>query len=150
MKRLIIAGLALLVLAPAGAGAQNSAGVGAAEGSLTIDFQNIKVRRGIVLGALFDTRGTYDANKGSLRELKLPAADGDVSVTIAGLKPGWYAVKTFQDIDSNGAMRFNPVGMPLEPYAFSNNARGMFGPASWRSASFEVKPGPNHQVLRLK
>jgi len=40
--------------------------------------------------------------------------------------------------------------MPLEPYAFSNNARGLFGPASWRSASFEVKPGANHQVLKLK
>ncbi|MDQ0466198.1 uncharacterized protein (DUF2141 family) [Caulobacter ginsengisoli] len=148
MKRIWIAGLAALALLPAGAGAQSSSGAG--EGSLTIDFQNIKVRRGVVLGALFDSRGTYDANKGSLRELKLPAADGDISVTIAGLKPGWYAVKTFQDIDANGAMRFNPVGMPLEPYAFSNNARGLFGPASWRSAAFEVRPGPNHQVLRLK
>ncbi len=147
MKRLMIAGLALLALLPAGAGAQNGGG---GEGSLTLDFQGIKVRRGIVLGALFDSRATYDANKGSLREVKLPAEDGDISVTIAGLKPGWYAVKTFQDIDKNGAMRFNPVGMPLEPYAFSNNARGLFGPASWRSASFEVKPGPNHQVLKLK
>jgi uncharacterized protein (DUF2141 family) len=145
MRRLAIAGLALLALLPAGAGARD-----AAEGSLTIDFQGIKVHRGVVLGAVFDSRSAYDANKGSLRELRLSAADGDVSVTIAGLKPGWYAVKTFQDIDSNGAMRFNPVGMPLEPYAFSNNARGLFGPASWRSASFEVKPGPNHQVLKLK
>lgn len=149
MKRLVIAGLALLALLPAGAGAQGSA-QGLDEGSLTLDFQGIKVHRGLVLGAVFDSRPAYDANKGSMRELKLSAVDGDVSVTIAGLKPGWYAVKTFQDIDANGAMRFNPVGMPLEPYAFSNNARGLFGPASWRSASFEVKPGPNHQVLRLK
>lgn len=150
MKRLAILALGLLALLPAGAGAQNSAGTGSAESSLTIDFQGIKVHRGVVLGAIFDSRGTYEANKGAMRELKLSAVDGDVSVTIAGLKPGRYAVKTFQDIDSNGAMRFNPVGMPLEPYAFSNNARGLFGPASWGAASFEVKPGPNHQVLRLK
>ena len=145
MRRTTIAMLGVLLLLPAGAGAQ-----GSAEGSLTLDFQGIKVRRGVVLGALFDSRGAYDANKGAMRELKLSAADGDVSVTIAGLKPGWYAVKTFQDIDANGAMRFNPVGMPLEPYAFSNNARGLFGPASWKAAAFEVKPGANHQALRLK
>lgn len=145
MKRLAIIMLGLLTLLPAGAGAQ-----GSGEGTLTLDFQGLKVHRGVVLGALFDSRGTYDANKGAMRELKLSAADGDVSVTIAGLKPGWYAVKTFQDIDANGAMRFNPVGMPLEPYAFSNNARGLFGPASWRAAAFEVRPGPNHQVLRLR
>jgi uncharacterized protein (DUF2141 family) len=58
-------------------------------------------------------------------------------------------VKSFHDRDANGKMNFNPLGMPLEPYGFSNNARAPFGPPSWRRAAFTVRPGGNAQAIRL-
>lgn len=140
---------ALAVLAAAGGSAAQTHAV-SADGSLTIDFRGLKSRRGVVLAALFDSRPAYDANKGPLRTWTLPADSGDFSVTVGGLKPGSYAVKAFHDIDGDGKMKFNPLGMPLEPYAFSNNARGMFGPPAWRAAAFTVAPGANDQAIRLK
>jgi len=42
------------------------------------------------------------------------------------------------------------VGMPVEPYAFSNNANGRFGPAPWKAAVFEAGAGETRQVITRK
>ncbi|MDO8296228.1 MAG: DUF2141 domain-containing protein [Caulobacter sp.] len=135
---------ALLALSPVAAGARDE------DGSLTMFFDGISRREGVVLVALFDSKAAYDANTGPVRTLTMPAAGGDFAVTLAGLAPGPYAVKAFHDRDANGRMNFNPLGMPLEPYGFSNNARAPFGPPPWRRAVFEVRPGGNAQAIRLR
>ena len=144
MKR---AGLLLVTVlaafAPALAGARGE------DGSLTVAFEGVRRREGVVLFALFDSKAAYDANVNPIRALTLPASAGNFAVTLAGLAPGTYAVKSFHDRDVNGKMNFNPLGMPLEPYGFSNNARAPFGPPSWRRAAFEVKSGGNGQTIRL-
>lgn len=146
----IVFGTALLLAATGTAIAQEEARVVFADGSLTVAFQGVSKREGVVLCAVFDSKAAYDANEGPVRTILLPAAEGNFSATFGGLPPGRYAVKSFHDRDANGKMRFNPLGMPLEPYGFSNNARAPFGPPSWRAASFEVKPGANSQAIRLR
>lgn len=147
-RRGAIIGAALLLTGTGGALAQDSAPAG--EGSLTVAFQGVTQPRGVVLCAVFDSKAAYDANTRPVRTLNLPAGEGNFSATFAGLPPGRYAVKSFHDRDSDGKMKFNPIGMPLEPYGFSNNARAPFGPPSWKAASFEVKPGANAQSIRLR
>jgi uncharacterized protein (DUF2141 family) len=41
---------------------------------------------------------------------------------------GRYSVKAFHDENDNTKLDTNFAGMPIEPYGFSNNARGRFGP----------------------
>mgnify|MGYP005725101315 FL=1 len=41
---------------------------------------------------------------------------------------GSYALSGFQDFDNNGVMSGNFLGIPKEPFGFSNDARGKFGP----------------------
>jgi len=142
LPRLLLAGL--LALAPLAVAARSD------DGSLTVSFDGVSKREGVVLLALFDSKAAYDANTGPVRTLELPASGGNFAVTLAGLAPGVYAVKSFHDRDMNGKMKFNALGMPLEPYGFSNNARAPFGPPSWRRAAFEVKSGGNSQTIRLR
>ncbi len=52
-------------------------------------------------------------------------------------------------MNGNGKMDTNPFGMPVEPYAFSNNAVGNMGPAKWDRARFEVS-GQTLQTLNLR
>lgn len=147
-RRGAIIGAALLLTGTGAALAQDS--TPAADGSLTVAFRGVSQPRGVVLCAVFDSKAKYDANTPPVRTLQLPAGEGDFSATFAGLPPGRYGVKAFHDRDGDGKMKFNPLGMPLEPYGFSNNARAPFGPPSWKAASFEVKPGANAQVIRLR
>lgn len=44
----------------------------------------------------------------------------------------------FHDENSDGRLNRNLLGVPLEQYGFSNNSRGVFGPASWKDSSFAV------------
>lgn len=62
------------------------------------------------------------------------AAGGKVSVVLKGLPEGPLALSLFQDANANGRLDMNPMGMPVEPYGFSNNAVGHFGPPKFEQA----------------
>lgn len=102
---------------------------------------------GRVMIAVFDSQAAYDGSGAPVRSLA--AAPGQ-PVRLEGLKPGRYAIKSFHDVNGNGKMDANPFGMPTEPFAFSNGARGNMGPASWADANFEVGANGAVQTLTLK
>jgi uncharacterized protein (DUF2141 family) len=51
-------------------------------------------------------------------------------INIADLEAGRYALRIFQDLNGNGKLDTGWMGIPSEPYGFSNNAMGRFGPPS--------------------
>lgn len=77
---------------------------------------------------------------------------GDVVIDLRHLPDGSYAISAFLDTNANGELDRNLVGMPTEPYGFSNNARGAFGPPSFQSAMFALEAGTINtpQLIRLK
>lgn len=54
------------------------------------------------------------------------------------LPPGTYAIKLFLDLNGNGKIDTNFLGIPKEPYGFSNNAKGSLGPPAFEAAAFEL------------
>ena len=58
-------------------------------------------------------------------------------------------MKAFHDVNGDGEMNTNPFGMPIEPYAFSNNAVGNMGPARWEQARFTVT-GTAAQTISIR
>jgi uncharacterized protein (DUF2141 family) len=52
------------------------------------------------------------------------------------IPPGTYALAVIHDEDSNGKLNTNWLGIPTEGYGFSNDARGLLGPATFSAASF--------------
>ncbi len=73
--------------------------------------------------------------KVSAKEMK----DGVVTTVFKELPDGEYALSIYWDKNDNGKLDSNMVGIPVEPYAFSNNAAGAFGPPAWNDAKFVVK-----------
>jgi len=63
---------------------------------------------------------------------------------------GLYAVSGFQDIDGNLVMSGNFLGIPKEPFGFSNNAKGKFGPPKWRDAVFNFNKNNQEILLKLE
>ena len=113
--------------------------------TLKLHVQGLKPR-GQVLVSLYDSETSWNAKAGAVRELKLPVAAQSASVTVEGLAPGRYGAMVFQDLNKDGKMNFNLVGMPLEPYGFSNNSRGLFGPPAWEAAAFRLGGSAAHAV----
>lgn len=102
--------------------------------------------QGRVMIAVFDSEAGYNGD----RPVRSVTAEPGKPVRVEGLAPGRYAIKSFHDVNGDGRMNTNPFGMPIEPFAFSNNARGHMGPASWSDAAFEVSASGANQTLRLK
>jgi uncharacterized protein (DUF2141 family) len=116
--------------------------------SLSVTFTGIETQEGAVIGAVFDSEDAYNGKGAPVRQIMIKAEAAEIATQLAGLKPGTYAIKSFHDIDGDMKMTSNPFGMPIEPFAFSNNAVGNMGPAKWADAAFEVKAGENsHSIV---
>ena len=59
---------------------------------------------------------------------------------------GEYAIAGFQDLDGNGVLSGNFLGIPREPVGFSGGAKVRFGPPKWNDAVFQFKK-ENQKVL---
>ena len=99
--------------------------------------------------ALCPTSGAYDTEQGCLTRV-VRVVGSTAEITYEGLEEGRYAIKTFHDVNDNGELDTNWIGIPLEPYGFSNDAMGTFGPPSFEQAGSVVKPGANTVRLRMK
>ncbi len=73
-----------------------------------------------------------------------PASANAVRFTFSDVPPGTYAVAVFQDMNGNGRLDRTPLGLPLEPYGFSNDAGRLRRP-SFPAASVQV----THRDLRI-
>jgi uncharacterized protein (DUF2141 family) len=109
-----------------------------ASANLTIEFSGIAEPKGQLMLAIFDSRDAYDERGKPVKSVMVPVDAATETVQVEGLAAGRYAFKLLHDVDGDGKMATNPFGMPTEPFAFSNNARGNMGPAKWDAASFDV------------
>ena len=143
-----IGGLALAVLLlMATAPAVLAADPGAA--SLTVVFQGIKTATGPLMVSLAADPTAYAGKAPAAAQAMVNVSGASATVTFGGLKPGTYAIRAFHDLNGDGKLNTNPFGVPTEPYAFSNNAHGVMGPAPWEAAAFDVKPGENRQTIDI-
>ncbi|MFN7180528.1 DUF2141 domain-containing protein [Hyphomonas sp.] len=115
--------------------------------TLTIDITNIKTAKGKVYAALFDANG-FAANK-SLQGVAAEVAGDTVRISFEGVAPGTYGVKLYHDVNGNGKLDRNLIGMPSEPYGFSNDAPVRMGPPRWADAAFEYSAGGAVQTITL-
>ena len=102
--------------------------------ALTIEIEGIKKKEGSVLVMLSDSKESFlHTGEG----FKAAVKDHKATVTYH-VKKGEYAFSFFHDKNDNGKFDTNFLGIPKEPYGFSNNARGFMGPPSYEKAKFII------------
>jgi uncharacterized protein (DUF2141 family) len=85
-----------------------------------------------------------------LRELVIPVASSkkDQVLNLGPWKEGRYTIALYLDQNKNSRLDKGLFGQPLEPYAFSNNARASFSEPALEDQRFE-HPGTT-QVVRVR
>ena len=117
--------------------------------TLTVTFHGLKTADGAVRLALDGDKAAFDGKGAPAGQASVVIKAGQATAVFANLTPGTYAVRAFHDQNGDGVLNLNPFGIPTEPYAFSNDARGLAGPPNWSAAAFEVKAGDNIQSIAL-
>lgn len=115
-----------------------SAVAGSVYAQYRVEFtvRGIKKLQGTVLVAVYNSEETF--LKEHLTSKKVKVDSNEVVVVFEALPSGKYAISTFHDENDNNKLDTNFLGIPNEPYGFSNNARGTFGPPSFEKATLKV------------
>lgn len=105
--------------------------------TFTLVVEGVEDPFGEIRIAVFDSENRY-LDEPSYAEI-VPVSDTMIEWQIDDLAYGQYAIAVYHDKNKNGKLDINILGIPIENYGFSNNARSKFGPASWGEAKFLVK-----------
>lgn len=103
---------------------------------LVIHVANVKSANGQVMVALYDQAGTFLERPA--RVTKAPADTAGTTLVFRDLAPGDYGFSVFHDANDNGRLDTNPMGIPTEPIAFSNDAQGRMGPPAFDAVKLAV------------
>jgi len=118
------------------------------EASLTVTVEGL-APQGAVMLAIYGSEEAWAGSGDPVEGRRATVEDDMVTIEFATLPAGEYAIRLYHDVDGDGELDTNLMGIPSEPFGFSNNARGRFGPASWADAVFTVTAGANTQIVDL-
>lgn len=118
-------------------------------GQLRVVVTEIESDAGTIRIALFDSEENYKGAKKPLRTAAVKIKKKKAETVFDNLPCGIYAVRLYHDANDNGKLDRDGRGMPLEPYAFSNNAVGTMGPAIWSDARFTIQSKNTKINIRL-
>jgi uncharacterized protein (DUF2141 family) len=119
----------------------------AAPADVTVKVVGIETVKGSMMVALYDETSWSGA---AVARARVAVNGKTVTLTLHAPAPGRYGIKMFQDVNGNGEMDTNFVGMPTEPVGFSNDAPINFGPPAFRDAAFDVGPSGATQTITVK
>lgn len=143
MKRLLLSCPVVLLLVSAGAHA---------EPNLRVVGTNLKGDEGRFVVQVYEDEDTWlGDNWRTQKAVEVAGNREDDSVVVEfELPPGEYALSVYQDVDDDGKLARNFIGIPKEPAGLSNNVRPRFGPPKFKDAKFSVGDAPVEQRIRLQ
>ena len=96
-----------------------------AETCATVEVDNVRPQQGHLMVSAFGTAETY--GRTPMVSLRLPAGEASMRFALCGLRGSVIALRLFQDLDSDGKMGANLLGLPTEPWGGSGTP-GATGP----------------------
>lgn len=109
----------------------------AAAEALTITVANVASDEGHLMISIVDSKPAYEDNAGAVASFILPARKGTVTFSADSLPTGKLAIRVMHDQNDNEKLDSNMLGIPREPFGFSNDATGNFGPPKWDQVNFD-------------
>jgi uncharacterized protein (DUF2141 family) len=103
---------------------------------LTIIIDNLKSEDAPVEVSIFGPKNKFLDKDDHLKRVRFKPKNGKLVAKVNGLPYGDLAMALYQDINSNGKIDKNVVGIPKEPYAFSNNYRPKMKAPSFNNCKF--------------
>lgn len=105
---------------------------------LTLIISNIEHIGGSLEIGLFNSGERFMESGQAYKAISVDVEKNLEMVVIKDLPKGTYAISMYHDKNSNGECDRNFLGIPKEPYAFSNNFRPKFSAPTFEDCKFEL------------
>ena len=103
---------------------------------LTVNVSGFKTNDGKLKVGLYNNEGTF--LKETYLSLDSKISDLKATVFFKDLPKGEYAISLYHDENNSGVLEKGMFGIPKEPFACSNNAKGKMGPPKYIDAKFTL------------
>lgn len=112
-----------------------------------VTFTNVQSETGMIWASLC----TEEQHKKLGQEpcgmsARVDAKDG-ASLSFNDVPSGIYAISVYHDSNDNQVLDFDTRGIPFEPTGNSGNAKGFFGPPSFKQMKFRLN-GPGDEIAK--
>ncbi len=105
--------------------------------SLIISIDNLASDKAPIMVAFYKSDKHFLHKKGRIKEYKFTPSGKTLTVSIGDVEYGEYAIGIYQDMNDNGRMDRNALGLPAEGYAFSNNFKPKLRVPSYKDCKFD-------------
>lgn len=132
------AGGALLLSTPAALAQAPASAAAGQPGCAQVEVHNVRPQQGHLLVAAYGAAESF--RKQALTQLRLPAGEATMRFALCGLGSATeVSLVLLQDLDGDGRMATNVLGIPTEPWGASGTP-GMMGP-SWDNSRVPLNGG---------
>ena len=102
---------------------------------MTIIINNVKAGRGNLVINLFNSEESWFKKEFLKKTIKADQSSMTVSLDVPD---GVYGVAIYQDLDSDGKLKYGMFKIPKEPVAFGNNFKPTFSAPTFRVCAVTV------------
>jgi uncharacterized protein (DUF2141 family) len=117
---------------------------------LQVTVTGLQTKSGQVQVGLFAGPSGFPDQAARIAGKSTPGRMGQVTVRFTNLQPGNYAIAAFHDVNGDGVLNTNLVGIPKEPYGFSNGARRAMSPPDFEAARISLGSGQVSTTVAVK
>ncbi len=108
-------------------------------GVLSVEITGLNPVEGKLMLSLHNGPEGFPGDDTTRYKALISTVDQDSLMICLGSIPyGTYAIAIIHDLDGDGKLNSNFLGIPQEPVYFSNNVKPGFGPPKFKDASFVV------------
>jgi len=116
---------------------------------LTVTIKNLASSSAPVVIGVYGTKNKFPDPKDQLKEYKFKPHGMALTAKITDLPFGTYAIATYQDVKSTGKISKNFIGIPTDPYGFSNNYKPTIKAPGFKDCSFEYTAKTNSLAITM-
>lgn len=117
--------------------------------TLSVKVSNLKNTDAPIYMAVYKSPSDFLNNEKMYSGAKLEPKGSKEPVLKVELPEGQYALAIFQDINENGKLDTNILGIPKEPYGFSKNFRPVFSAPAFEDCAIDVRSDSGIYSIRL-
>ena len=116
--------------------------------TITVVMTGLQPRGGLIGAALFASPDGFPKQHArAFRRERQPDRSAVDSLVFRDVPPGRYAIAIHHDVDGNGELAENAMGIPREPWAVSRNLRPRFSAPKFDAAAVEVRGDTRLEVV---
>jgi uncharacterized protein (DUF2141 family) len=116
---------------------------------LKLVITNLKSATGPVIVGVYNEKCKFPDPKCQLKVYTFKPDSMSLTAMITDLPFGVYALAIYQDVNSNGKIDKNFIGVPTEPYAFSNNYKPTVKAPGFKNCRFSYCADTNVVAMKM-